>query len=79
MFLLALWKAGNAESGIRNPESGMRNSEPFQCHLLEHITIIISSLTLQDIEQNVSETLACCSKASSASTYIPKENKLSKQ
>ena len=78
----------------RNPESGMWNSQPFQCHLLEHtlkfytfftsrnsirITIIISSLTLQDIEQNVSETLACCSKVSSASTYIPKENKLSKQ
>ena len=87
MFLLALWK-------VRNPESGMRNSQPFQCHLLEHtvyfytffisrnsirITIIFSSLTFQDIEQNVSETLACCSKVSSASTYITKENKLSKQ
>ena len=71
------------EFGMRNPESGMRNSQPFQCHLLEHIvyfytffisrnsvriTIIISSLTLQDIEQNVSETLACYSKVSSAAT-----------
>ena len=25
------------EFGMRNPESGMRNSQPFQCHLLEHI------------------------------------------
>ena len=60
------------ESGIRNAECGIRN--PFKCHLLEdivyfhtfffisrssiRITMIISSLTLQDIKQNVSETLA---------------------
>ena len=55
------------ESGIRNPKCGIRN--PFKCHLLEHIvyffisrssiriTVIISSLTLQDIKQNVLETL----------------------
>ena len=61
----------------------MRNSQPFQCRLLEHTvyfyTFFISlnsiRLTLHDIEQNVSETLA----VSSASTYITKENKLSKQ
>ena len=73
------------ESGMRNPESGIRNAEfaTLQCHLLEHIvyfytfftsrnsariTIIISSLTLQDIEQNVSKTLACYSKVSPAAT-----------
>ena len=59
------------ESGMRNAEFGIRN--PFKCHLLEdivyfyrffisrssiRITMIISSLTLQDIKQNVSETLA---------------------
>ena len=79
---------------VERKESGMRNSQPFQCDLLEHtvqfytffisrnsirITIIISSLTLQEIEQNVSETLACSSKVSSAATYIIKENKLPKQ
>ena len=32
MFLYGLWKVG-----IWNPESGMRNSQPFQRHLLEHI------------------------------------------
>ena len=68
---------------VERKESGMRNSQPFQCHLLEHIvyfytffisrnsvriTIIISSLTLQHIEENVSETLACYSKVSSAAT-----------
>ena len=67
----------------RNLESGMRNSQPFQRHLLEHIVLfytffisrnsiritkIISSLTLQDIEQNVSETSACYSNVSSAAT-----------
>ena len=67
MFLEGLWNLG-----IWNPESGVRN--PFKCHLLEQYfkvlysffvsrsairtIIIISSLTLQDIEQNVSETLA---------------------
>ena len=69
------------QSGILNPECGIRNL--FKCHPLEHIvyfytffvsrssiriTIIISSLTLQDIEQNVSETLACYSNVSSAAT-----------
>ena len=62
---------GFVEGGIRNPECGIRNH--FKCNLLEHIlqfytffvsrssiriTIIISPLTLQDIAQNVSETLA---------------------
>ena len=61
------------EWGMWNQECGMRNSEPFQmspvggyCTVLYffvsrssiRITIIISSLTLQDIEQHVSETLA---------------------
>ena len=59
------------ESGIGNPVCGIRNR--FKCHLLANIiyfytfsisrspvriTITISSLTSQDIEQNVSETLA---------------------
>ena len=66
------------ESGIRNPESGMRNSQPFQCHLLEHIvlfyTFFISrnsiriTLTLQYIKQNVSESLASYSNVPSAAT-----------
>ena len=56
------------KSGIRNLQCGIRN--PFKCHLLEHIVyffisqssirinVIISSLTLQDIKQNVLETVA---------------------
>ena len=57
------------ESGIWNPESGMRNSQPFQMSPIVYfytffsrspirIIIIISTRTLQDIEQNVLEALA---------------------
>ena len=77
------------ESGIRNVEFATLSMSPVGAYCIVYtffisrnsirITIIISSLTLQDIEQNVSETLACCSKVSSASPYITKENKLSKQ
>ena len=54
---------------IWNQESGMRNSQPFQMSPIVYfytffsrspirIIIIISTRTLQDIEQNVLETLA---------------------
>ena len=72
----------NLESGIRNPECGIRNPFNVTCWSILYnfilsllaensirITIIISSLTLQDIEQNVSElTLAGYSNVSSAAT-----------
>ena len=29
------------ESGIRNPECGIRNSQPFQCHLLGAYCIVL--------------------------------------
>ena len=70
------------ESGIRSPECGIRNPFNVTCWSILYsfilsllaensirITIIISSLTLQDIEQNVSElTLAGYLNVSSAAT-----------
>ena len=69
------------ESGIRNAQFATLSMSPVggYCIVLYflyepnsrnsiRITIIISSLTLQDIEQNVSETLACYSHVSSAAT-----------
>ena len=68
------------ESGIRNAEFATISMAPVggYCIVLYflyepnsrkiRITIIISSSTLQDIEQNVSETLACYSNVSSAAT-----------
>ena len=64
------------ESGIRNPECGIRNRFNVICSSILYsfsrnsirITIILLSLTLQYIEQNASETLACYSNVSSAAT-----------
>ena len=79
------------ESGIRNAEFATLSMSPvgaycivlyFLCCLKldsHYNNYFIFNFSIQDIEQNVSETLACCSKVSSASTYIPMENKLSKQ